>query len=81
MGTVKLMLTGRQTLLLKDIFAQLPEEGGMVLGQFFDSKEGDGFFEVGFMNVEKATKIQEALGTPKMNLTKKMHSVYWDVED
>jgi len=79
MATVKILLTKKQTTLLAPIFIEAQEYAGMIVGQFEEATDGEGFFEVGFVDAEKAIAIQKAIGI-KPGLKRKMeHEVYTDV--
>lgn len=79
METITISLTDKQTQLLMPFLSQLKNETGMVIGQFYESTDGPGFFEVGFIGKEKGLKIQEALGGKPGLETNKEHEVYMDV--
>lgn len=78
--TIFISLTDKQTELLMPFLSQLKNETGMVIGQFHESTEGPGFFEVAFIGNDKGIKIQEAIGGEPGLETKREHEVYVDVK-
>lgn len=81
MKKIKLSLTKKQTDLLRPVFDLLLCNIGMIVGQFFEAKEGPGFFEVAFINNERARALQKEMGGTVGRECPRENVVYDDVED
>ena len=81
MKRVKILLTDKQTELLQPLFDLAGCNLGMIVGQFYDSTDGNGFFEVGFITEGGAIELQKTIGVTPGKLAPDFHEVYTDVED
>ena len=80
MKRISILLTQKQMDLLHDFFAHNEKSTGMIIGQFFEAKEGPGYFEVAYFNQPLAEKLQEVVGVEPGRLSPKFSEVYIDVE-
>ena len=78
---VKFELTKKQTGLLNELFAELHNEQGMILGQFIEADDGSGFAVVGFLPKAEALAMQRSMGIEPGVLTPEtVLDVYCDME-
>ena len=79
-GYVAISLTPKQTQLLQPLLDVAGCNLGMLFGQFFEAKNGPGYFLVGFAHEHTAREMQKVLGVKVGALNPGLQEVYTDVE-
>jgi hypothetical protein len=81
MAPIKMLLTKKQTELLKPLFGLVEKDQScMLVGQFFEAKDGEGFFVVAHVGADTAIELQKAMGTKAGTMTPTLHEVFTEVD-
>lgn len=82
---MRILLTEKQDAMLKGMFEKVDSawsigSPGMIVGQFFESDLGPGFFEVGFIDGDNARPLLKAMGVNRPELADPLGKLHYDVE-